>query len=278
MITYFENCKKTTQKPTIPIKKRFLALAFLGFAMSTPFQLHAGNIINYSKLVRTLNRNASFQQYLDMPLRQKLTAAENNNLSAIDSTDASNWTSCQVGKGTLAGTARDISGCAAAIYFQKEVTAEDMAKLSYDDASNIIRSIWDHIKASAIPDQDVANLVMHIQMHYGNIRIVQKGLNQMGNKLRLSGRMDKATLNALVVSSFWKPSATYIQIRLALKSEYQKSPYRRAFLRALKREFPEKIDYIALAFVAIKDWQQKLTTQTQQIASCIKDLAWDDAA
>ena len=267
MTTYFENCKKITQKPTILRKKRFLALAFLGFGLSTPLQLNAG--IDYSKLVQLLDRNASFQQYLDMPLRQKLTVAENNNLSAIAANDASNWTGCQVGKGILSGTARDISACAASVYFEKEVTVEDMAKLSYEEASNIIRSIWDGIEASAIPDQDVANLVMHIQMHYGNLRIVQRGLNAMGSKLRLNGRMDKATLDALVVNSFWKPRATYNQIRLALKNAYKRSRYPSAFLKALKKEFPEKVDHLAILISAFYDWQQRVVGQSYRIASSV---------
>lgn len=265
MRKFFERYFNIKKVRRILKRKKLLSLAFLGFGIANPFQ--TAKAIDYTALSRLLGRNAEFHFYIEMPLRQALTVVENNNLAAPSPNDASNWTGCQVGKGILSGTARDISACAASAYYGRAVDIEEMATLSYRDAYKIIESIWDGIQASEIPNQDIANLVMHIQMHYGNLRIVQKALQAMGANLKINGRMDKATLEALVEHAFWTPTRTFNEIRNSLKTAYQKSPYRKAFLKALNREFPVKQDYMASVLTNIRQWQRKFNCRFNAFAS-----------
>ncbi len=183
---------------------------------------------------------AEFKAYMQTPLRQKLLDSLNNGMHQPNPKDASNWTSCQVGKGQLVGTFRDISACAASACYQRAVSIEELANFSYEQAEGVIRWIWDKIHADKIPDQAIANLYMHIQMHYGNLRVVEKALVKMGYPLKVDGRIYRQEQKYLIEISKIAPFYTYNQIRAALAEAYagDRPQYRKAFFRYLNKEFP----------------------------------------
>jgi hypothetical protein len=178
---------------------------------------------------------------MQSPLRQKLSSHENTGIEDPNVDDASNWSGCQTGKGILAGTFRDISACAVSACYGRDVTVAEMKNLSYLEAEKVIHWIWNRIQASKIPNQSVANLVMHIQMQYGNIRIVQLALNEMGAKLRLSGRMDGKTKEALLKFTRMDSADTFNQIRKQLIHAYGRMNGTKIYVRIINREFPPMI-------------------------------------
>lgn len=183
---------------------------------------------------------ADFEHYMNTPLRQKLLDTINNGMHSPRPHDASNWTGCRVGKGELVGTFRDISACAASACYKRDVTVDELANFSYDQAKGVIRWIWDGIKATELPDQKIADLYMHIQMHYGNVKVVEKALDKMGYKVSLNGRMRPYEFQQFIEASKKTPFQTYNQIRDCLKTAYagDNPHFRKAFLKFLDKEFP----------------------------------------
>jgi hypothetical protein len=208
-------------------------------------------------------RISSFEKYMRLPHRQLLTSAQNDGTINPRADDAGNWTGGVVGVGNLVGTYRDISAVAASAYYGYPVTVSKLRSIDYNEAKRIIKWIWDSIDASQIPDQDVANITMHIKMHFGNIQLVQKALNQLGERLELDGVMGPKTLAAIQRQSRLQPVLTYNRIRAQLKAAYEKSNpvYREGFMNVLK-DFPKKassmrywiIAAIIIAAVAIAKW------------------------
>lgn len=186
-------------------------------------------------------KDSDFSKYMQSPLRQKLSSHENTATEDPNANDASNWSGCQTGKGVLAGTFRDISACAVSACYGRDVTVAEMKNLSYFEAEKVINWIWDKIQASKIPNQSVANLVMHIQMQYGNIKIVQLALNEMGAKLRLSGRMDSKTQEALLNFTRLDRADTFNQIRKQLIHAYDRMRGTSIYVRIINKEFPPMI-------------------------------------
>ena len=194
-----------------------------------------------SRFFENPDSKSDFKQYMQSPLRQKLSSEHNTAVESPTADDASNWSGCQVGKGVLAGTFRDISACAVSACYGRDVTIEEMKNFSYKEAEAVINWIWNQIGGSKIPDQSVANLTMHIQMQYGNIRIVQAALNNMGAKLRLSGRMDRKTQQALVKYCKEDAADTFNQIRNQLLNAYKRLRGTHLYVRIINKEYPPKI-------------------------------------
>jgi hypothetical protein len=187
--------------------------------------------------------DAKFEAYMNTNLRKKLTSHVNDATVNPRADDAGNWTGGVQGKGKLVGTYRDIAAVTACAYYgKKTVTPEELRAIDENEAKRIIKWIWDSINASEIPDQDVANITMHIKMHYGNIRIVQRALNSLGENLKLSGTMNKPTLKALQKHTKSDAINTYNVIRTKLKHSYSRSNpvYRKGFMRIIENDFPLK--------------------------------------
>jgi hypothetical protein len=177
-------------------------------------------------------KDVNFNSYMNLPLRKKLTDSSNDGTINPDPTDSGNWTECKCGKGNLVGTYRDISACALSAYLKRSVTVKDLRSLTEEDAKKIIKTWWDNMQMSKIPDQDVANLIFHIKMHFGNIQIVQKALNIKDNNV----------IEILVEKTKFDPIETYNKIRENLKKAYENCnpKYRKGFMRFLTEDFPEK--------------------------------------
>lgn len=184
---------------------------------------------------------ARFERYMNLPHRKKLTSAANDGTSNPRADDAGNWTGCGAGQGRLVGTYRDISACLYQQYKGRPIYVEDMRAMTYAEAKEIIRSIWDKMKLSEVPNQDVANITMHIKMHFGNVKIVQRALNLLGERLSTDGLMGSKTLAALKRQTSLRPTATYNKIRSLLVQAYEKSNpvYRKGFMSLLE-DFPPK--------------------------------------
>lgn len=189
---------------------------------------------------------ATLEGYMQSEPRRLLTEATNDGTSRNPghprSDDAGNWTGCGIGQGNLVGTFRDISACALSDYLGRPATEQDLWDLTYNDAKEIIRGWWNNVGAGNIPDQKIANLYMHIQMHYGNIHVVQEALNALGENLSTDGIAGPLTQAAIIRQTRKDPIKTYNTIRQTLWDSYsQMNPtYREAFLDIIRNYFPER--------------------------------------
>lgn len=188
-----------------------------------------------------ISKGANFERYMQMPWRKKLTQAANDGTINPRADDAGNWDSGVIGVGKLLGTYRDISAVLAKTYYKREISVQDLRNIDYNEAKRIIKWIWDGIRAGEIQDQDVANITMHIKMHFGNIRLVQEALNNLGEKLDIDGTLGQKTLDAINRQIRKGPARLYNAIRAKLKAAYERSNpvYRKGFLNVLS-DFPEK--------------------------------------
>ena len=188
-----------------------------------------------------ISTGANFEKYIQMPWRQKLLQAANDGTINPRSDDAGNWDSGQIGVGKLLGTYRDISAVLAKSYYKREITVQDLRNIDYNEAKIIIKWMWDGIRASEIKDQDVANIIFHIKMHFGNVRLAQEALNKLGENLSVDGSLGSKTLDAINRQIRRNPAKLYNAIRANLKAAYERSNpvYTKGFMKLLS-DFPEK--------------------------------------
>lgn len=222
--------------------KYLLIIVFSIFNFS--FNANINEKESFSKNCDIIERvsTAEFESYIQTDLRQTLMSSDNDGTKNPRKDDAGNWTGCTRGSGKLVGTYRDVSACAYKAYFGKEPTVEDLRNMTYEDAKEVYYWFWSELKIGEIYDQDLANLVMHIKLHYGNVYVVQKSLNKLGYKLKVDGQMGEKTLSVLIELSIQKPNETYKTIRNQLLEKYKKANpvYRKGFIRFLNEHFPEK--------------------------------------
>ena len=178
-------------------------------------------------------RDVNFKSYMNLPIRKQLTSALNDDTVNPDPHDAGNWTGCGCGQGNLVGTYRDVSACAMTHMLKRPATTQDLRSLTEEDVNRIFKSWWDDMRMYEIPDQDVANIIFHIKLHFGNIGVVKRALN-IGD--------DKDIIDAVREKTKSDPIETYSLIREDLKTTYSRcNPrYVRGFLRLRDEEFPEK--------------------------------------
>jgi len=193
---------------------------------------------------------ASFDKYMLSEPRYSLSQTSNNGTAAAGPPhpmpeDAGNWTGCRQGVGNLVGTYRDVSACMLSDHLGRPATQSDLLALSFDDVKDLFRPIWQSLGLDSLMDQQTANLVMHIRLHFGNVRLVQKGLNDMGEKLAVDGVGGPKTRAALIRQTLNNGAATYNAIRERLKENYENSNpiFRKGFLRITEEFFPERTNY-----------------------------------
>ena len=179
---------------------------------------------------------------MSLPLRKILTTVVNDGTINPRSDDGGNWNGCGVGNGQLIGTYRDISACAMSDYLKRPATVQDLRNLTEAGARRIIKSWWDKMRMSEVTNQDIANIVFHLKMHFGNVHIAQIALRQLGENVDIDGQFGPQTLEALKRQTRRNAFKTYTAIRNLLKQNYQQSnPVNRAgFMRFLTEDFPEK--------------------------------------
>lgn len=194
-------------------------------------------VVNQPKGINSLPtvdiKEINFNSYMELPVRKQLTSHLNDATINPDPHDAGNWTGCACGKGNLVGTYRDISACAMTHMLSRPATVEDLRSLTEDDVKRIFKSWWDDMQMYRIPDQDVANIVFHIKLHFGNLGVVQRAFNVENSKDLLDVIVERTKSN---------PIEAFALIRETLKQTYIScNPrYKVGFLRLLDLEFPEK--------------------------------------
>lgn len=190
---------------------------------------------------------ASGEAYMLSEPRFSLTGEANTallhvNPSAVRSDDAGNWTGCSQGNGNLVGTHRDLSACMASSIIGRPITSQELGQYSRADVNRIFIDEFNRLGLNQLTDQDVANIVMHIKLHFGNVRLVQNALNDLGENLSVDGAMGAQTLAALKQNTKKDAAATFNAIRGRLEQSYQNANpvYRQGFLNAMKHFPPKK--------------------------------------
>ena len=216
----------------------FLVLFILIYSTKTTY---SGQIPN---IIRTM---ASFDEYMLSQPRYDLTQSSNDATTNPRSDDAGNWTGCSYGRGNLVGTYRDWSACAETSYLGRPATVYDLRALSFNDVKLRMKTTgWDRIGLDSVPNQDVANIVMHIKLHFGNIANVQRALNELGENLTIDGSAgpNSNTTNALIRQTRKNPIKTFNAIRDRLAVVYTNSNpvYSAGFMRYLNTYFPRKME------------------------------------
>jgi lysozyme family protein len=198
---------------------------------------------------------ASFDEYMLSQPRYDLTQSRNDATINPRSDDAGNWTGCAYGRGNLVGTYRDWSACAETSYLRRNATVSDLRALTFNDVKQRIKTTaWDRIGLDSLTDQDVANIVMHVKLHFGNISNVQRALNELGENLTIDGLagVGSNTTNALIRQTRKNPIKTFNAIRDRLSVVYSNSNpvYSNGFMRYLNTYFPRKME-VNMASVTI---------------------------
>lgn len=168
--------------------------------------------------------------------------------------DAGNFPSCRPGIGPIVGTCRDISACAYAAELGRTPTAEEMASISYNTAAGLYKKWFRELRLNELSDQDVANITMHVAMHFGmgNMRVVQKALQDLGEDITVDGQWGQQSISALKRQTRRNATKTYNAIRSRLAEAYgvSSTEFRAGFVNALKH-FPEKKDSSLTILLAI---------------------------
>jgi hypothetical protein len=203
---------------------------------------------NKSKVMSVSIGKASFKKYVTTPPRSLLTSSNNDGTSDNPPhplpEDSGNWSGCKRNSGVLVGTYRDISAC----YYKAKTgitpTKQDLKSITVDQAHAWLKEdFWDKFEGDKLTDQDVANITCHIYMHYGNIAIVQRALNKLGENVSEDGRAGGETNEALRRQTKKNPIRTFNTIREELRKSYAKDSYNaKAFLDLLNKYYPPKED------------------------------------
>lgn len=186
---------------------------------------------------------ATFDNYmLSIPrneLSQSSNDATNDNPPHPYANDAGNWTGCQIYAGMLVGTYRDVSACMLSSELGRPCTKQDLKSLTFNDVKTYFRPYWDAIGAGQLTSQEVANIYMHIRLHYGNIHVAQRALNKLGENLTVDGSPGPLTKAAMERQTRKNALKTYNTIREELRISYSSNPnYGTSFVNQLNRYFP----------------------------------------
>lgn len=219
----------------LTMKKAFFIL-FLLFLSNRQVDANIKNAFNQKNM-------ADFKAYMNTPLRKALTSSSNNGTKDTPghprADDAGNWTGCSNGSGQLVGTYRDISACMLTQVLGRPATYLDLKALTQARAEELIKIwFWDKLELDKVKHQETANICAHIFMHYGNVKVIQDGLNTIGAGLTADGRTGPATLAAI---QKFAGVRGYNAIRAELKRRYETNSvviYRKPFLDALEKNFP----------------------------------------
>ena len=206
----------------------------------------------YSNILEFFNAlgisKASGMAYMYSEPRYSLTNKQNNCVIAgikgiPRDDDAGNWTGCAPGAGQKVGTCLDWSACAESQYLGRAATPEDLDNLNFNKVAGRMTAIFNQLGLNQLSDQDVANITMHVAMHFGigNLRVVQNALRDLGEDITPDGQMGPQTLAALKRQTNKNAANTYNAIRARLEESYNNAPahVRAGFLNGLKH-FPEK--------------------------------------
>lgn len=142
---------------------------------------------------------ANFDKWVDTPGRRRYGRLRGPGPTYQDwPDDAGNYNSGKVGVGELIGTNRSISAPALSSWRGYPVTKQEMMDLSLAEAKEIMKAkFWDKVKGDEINSQLIAEFVGDLKSSTGNIKIIQKALNNLGASLMVDGAMGEQSLKAL---------------------------------------------------------------------------------
>ena len=204
---------------------------------------------------------ASFKEYMKSEPRAMLSKASNDGTSRAGAPhpmpeDAGNWTGCSRGRGQLVGTFRDVSACMLSAHLGRPATEADLLALTLEDVHDLFQPIWESMQLNQINDQQLANLVMHIRLHYGNTHIAQKGLNDLGENLVVDGVHGPNTRAALQRQAKKNSVIAYNAIQSRLAENYSQSNplFRAGFEKITKEYFPAREDTKKKIYAILCNW------------------------
>ena len=167
---------------------------------------------------------ASINLYFEHPHRKLLTLASNDATGLETnprSDDAGNWTGCSINSGLLVGTHRDVSACLLSDHLGRNATVYDLRALTKQDVVELFRKyFWDKLGADSLPNQNVANIATHTFAHAGNVRLIQKALNSLGENLTVDGVSGPMTRAALLRQTQRHGNKLYNRIRQEMEQSY----------------------------------------------------------
>lgn len=122
--------------------------------------------------------------------------AKNEGGYTNNSKDNGNWTGGKVGSGILIGTNYGISAPVLMKFIGRVPTVDEMKNLSIDTVKKIYRKdYWNIIRGDEILIQEIGNSVYDSAVNMGAGTAIK--LSQRALKMKETGKMDDATLNAL---------------------------------------------------------------------------------
>ncbi len=175
-------------KPTRPIQTMAKKVIFILLILSIP----TGFIVAYV----AKRQGASFDYWVNNGRRKRRIEAGYQDLY----NDKGNWTGGAIGNGQLIGTNRSISAIALSDYLGRTATLSNMKNLSIQTAHKIYyKKYWLPIQGDQIKSQLMAGFIadMRSSAGYNGIRELQKALIALGENLKITKKVDDATLAAI---------------------------------------------------------------------------------
>ncbi|WMX16329.1 glycosyl hydrolase 108 family protein [Aureispira sp. CCB-E] len=168
--------------------------------------------------------------------------------------DKGNWSSNQVGVGTLIGTNRSIAAPTLIAWRGRMVSKAEMEALSIGEAMQIYKvQYWDKIQGDLIQSQALADILADMKSSAGGnaIKEMQRTLNDLGERLLLDGAFGVASVQALNRQILRVGQARIFNaFRQRMIGYYQRinSPYERQLIDSLNRDYPAmKTDWTRVA-------------------------------
>ncbi|WP_052600240.1 glycosyl hydrolase 108 family protein [Aureispira sp. CCB-QB1] len=168
--------------------------------------------------------------------------------------DKGNWSSNQVGVGTLIGTNRSIAAPTLIAWRGRMVSKTEMENLSIAEAMQIYKvQYWDKIQGDFIESQALADILADMKSSAGGnaIKEMQRTLNDLGERLLVDGAFGVASVQALNRQILRVGQARIFNaFRQRMIAYYKRinSPYERQLIDSLNRDYPAmKTDWTRVA-------------------------------
>lgn len=168
--------------------------------------------------------------------------------------DKGNWSSNQVGVGSLIGTNRSIAAPTLIAWRGRMVSKAEMEALTITEAMQIYKiKYWDKIQGDLIQSQALADILADMKSSAGGnaIKEIQGTLNDFGENLSMDGAFGLASLQALNRQIMRVGQAhVFNAFRERMIAYYKRinNPYERQLIDSLNRDYPPmKTDWSQVA-------------------------------
>jgi len=168
--------------------------------------------------------------------------------------DKGNWSSNQVGVGSLIGTNRSIAAPTLIAWRGRMVSKAEMENLSIGEAMQIYKvHYWDKIQGDLIQSQAIADILADMKSSAGGnaIKEIQGTLNDFGENLSMDGAFGLASLQALNRQiRRVRQARVFNAFRDRMIAYYKRinNPYEKQLINSLNRDYPPmKSDWARVA-------------------------------